>query len=121
LYFFFYQIKELIEVQDDYLESAEDEVVRKMKRADFLDNPEPKASWGDSKPLTIQQSKVIKQEIKRDPDGGDDESIPLVNLDLPEAPSVENVLNGMNEEIFLLQVICIINFLIKNNNLNLIF
>jgi hypothetical protein len=96
-------LQELIEVQDDYLESAEDQVVLKMKRADFLDNPEAKASWGDSKPVLIQHSKVIKQEIKRDPDG-DNESIPVVNLDFSETTTISSIITGSNEEIFLLQV-----------------
>lgn len=74
-----------------------------MKGANFLDNPEAKASWGDSKPLIIQQSKRIKQEIKRDPDG-DDESIPVIDLDITETMSANSILNGAHEEMFLLQV-----------------
>jgi hypothetical protein len=88
------------------LEIDEDTVVRKMKRADFLDNPEAKASWGDSKPLIIRQSRRIKQEIKRDPDG-DDDSIPVINLDVPEQTSANSILTGAHEEMFLLQVRCL--------------
>jgi hypothetical protein len=100
--------QELNKVQDEkQLEIDEDLVVRKMKRADFLDNPEAKSSWGDSKPLMIRQSKRMKQEIKRDPDGEDD-SIPVINLDVTEPTSANSILNGAHEEMFLLQVHCLL-------------
>lgn len=89
------------------MEIDEDAVVRKMKRADFLDNPEAKASWGDSKPLIIRQSKRMKQEIKQDPDGDEDGSIPVIDLDVTEPTSANSILNGAHEEMFLLQVRCL--------------
>ncbi|XP_059483496.1 DNA-directed RNA polymerase III subunit RPC4 [Neocloeon triangulifer] len=92
--------EELIEVQEEYAEAAEDEVVLKMKRADFLDNPEAKASWGDSKPLLIQQKVVTKVEIKADPDA--EEDVSPTSCAEPENQTVSGVL-GRTNELFLIQ------------------